>query len=802
MFKTTPTLLAVTVSLLIAQPTFANNELQKTTVKDDKSKTVSTKKKTITSADIDKEMQGDIYDATRYIAGVDVANTGNRFGTNGFNIRGMEGDAVAITVDGLSQGESLNPPSFSRYGMFSSTRNGVDPESMKTVTIVKGANSVTAGSGALGGAVMYVTKDAKDFLSNEADAFNGNVKFGFDGRSDEQLASVSLAKRFGDFEALAILTSREGNETKAHSDGLDILGNGRGISDPLDKSQTNVLLKLNYQLNDAMNIGLVFEDYDKNSQGQSLSREGSSFYSDFKFDDDSTRKRIGVTFNWQANNAAFDEVDFKFNNQEIFTSGITSFGYTRPAPTILRIENRNYQQDMTNVSTDFSKIIASGNTTHNVVYGFARVSSDAENSLQDIRYNGLTKDSGLRDGYPIIDPSWVPKTESTTTTLYLQDTISLSNQLNVTAGARWDKTSYDPKVDDTFTDTTGTAVASADFSALTAQLAATYEFDENHSITSSISSGFKAPTTQQLYLNANGTGEFADVARQVDPTTGAVSYQQTGRTEIDLDAVTNPTLKSEKAVNLELTYQYSSEKFDIALTAFNSSYDNLIINEILTNTFDSPITTATSSSRNPACNVPVRTDACYTVGSVTGDEWTKPVNAGEATVTGFEIEGQWHISPQLDLRVSYSHAEGEYDSGDNKGDKLDSISPDTAVIGLDYLSKNSDWGVSAITRFIDGKDYDESYPAIFYSDSATVVDLTAFYNITDNLTVRGGIYNAFDENYSLWNSVRNVRHGSGGFFGGVDGSVATESEPAVASQGIARYSEPGREIVVNLNYRF
>ena len=801
MFKTTPTLLAVAVSLLIAQPTFANNELQKTTVKDDKSKTVSTKKKTITSADIDKEMQGDIYDATRYIAGVDVANTGNRFGANGFNIRGMEGDAVAITVDGLSQGESLNPPSFSRYGMFSSTRNGVDPESMKTVTIVKGANSVTAGSGALGGAVMYVTKDAKDFLSSDADAFNGNVKLGFDGRSDEQLVSVSLAKRFGDFEALAILTSREGNETKAHSDGLDILGNARGISDPLDKSQTNVLLKLNYQLNDAMNIGLVFEDYDKNSQGQSLSRE-SSTYSGFRFDDDSTRERIGITFNWQANNAAFDELELKFNNQEVFTSGVTSFDYTSRGATYLRIEDRNYLQDMTNFSADLSKVIANGNTTHNIVYGLARTSSDVENSLQDIRYNDVNKDSGLRDGYPIIDPSWVPKTESTTTTLYLQDTISLSSQLSVTAGARWDKTSYDPKVDDTFTDSTGTAVASADFSALTAQLAATYEFDENHSITSSISSGFKAPTTQQLYLNANGTGEFADVARQVDPTTGAVSYQQTGRTEIDLDAVTNPTLKSEKAVNVELTYQYSSEKFDIALTAFNSSYDNLIINEILTNTFDSPITTATSSSRNPACNVPVRTDACYTVGSVTGDEWTKPVNAGEATVTGFEIEGQWHISPQLDLRVSYSHAEGEYDSGDNKGDKLDSISPDTAVIGLDYLSKNSDWGLGAIARFIDKKDYDESYPAIFYSDSATVVDLTAFYNITDNLTVRGGIYNAFDENYSLWNSVRNVRHGSGGFFGGVDGSVATESAPAVASQGIARYSEPGREIVVNLNYRF
>ncbi|WP_435276855.1 TonB-dependent receptor domain-containing protein [Psychrobium sp. nBUS_13] len=149
------------------------------------------------------------------------------------------------------------------------------------------------------------------------------------------------------------------------------------------------------------------------------------------------------------------------------------------------------------------------------------------------------------------------------------------------------------------------------------------------------------------------------------------------------------------------------------------------------------------------------------------------------------------------VRFSYSHATGEYDNGDNKGDKLDAISPDTAVIGLDYLSQHRKWGLSAVARFIDKKDRDESYPATFYSDSATVVDLTAFYNITDNLTVRGGIYNAFDENYSLWNSVRHVRAGSGGFFGGVD-----LDEDTGISQGIARYSQPGREVVVNLNYRF
>ncbi|MGB1297510.1 MAG: TonB-dependent hemoglobin/transferrin/lactoferrin family receptor [Psychrobium sp.] len=796
MLKTTPTLLAVTIGLLVAQPSVAETELQKTTVKGDKANKVATQKKTITAKDIDKEMQGDIYDAARYMAGVEVANTGNRFGANGFNIRGMEGDAVAITVDGLSQGESLDPPSFSRYGMFSSTRNGVDPEAMKTVTIVKGANSVTAGSGALGGAVMYVTKDAKDFLNDDADAFGGNVKIGYDGRSKEQLASVSLAKRFGDFEALAILTSREGNEYQAHSDGADITGNARGITDPLDKSQTNVLVKLNYQLNEAMNIGLVFEDYNKNDKGQSLSRESAS-YSNFRFDDDSERQRFGVVFNWQANNALFDDLDIKFNNQEVFTSGVTIFDYTSRGSSYLRTEDRNYKQDMTNVTFDFGKIIANGDITHNLVYGLAHTSSEVVNSLQDIRYNGLTKDSGLRDGYPIIDPSWVPKTDSTTTTLYLRDTIDVSDQLALKAGVRWDKTKYEPKVDDTFTDATGNAVSDSDFSAATIQLGAEYQFNEHHGIDANISTGYKAPTTQQLYLNTNGTGQFSDVARVVDPTTGSVSYAPSGRTETDLDSVTNSSLEAEKGLNLELSYRFTSEKFDLAVTAFSSKYDNLIIDEVQSNTFDTPLTTASFNWFIPSCNAPVRTDACYTVSSVTGDTWTKPVNGGEISVSGFEVDARWHISRQLDMRFSYAHTDGEYDNGDNKGDKLESITPDTAIIGLDYLADNQQWGLGAMARFIAKKDKEDSYQATFYSDSATVVDLTAFYNITDNLTVRGGIYNAFDENYSLWNAVRNVRPGSGGFFGGVD-----YDEETGASQGIARYSQPGREFVVNLNYRF
>jgi hemoglobin/transferrin/lactoferrin receptor protein len=791
--NTTHTIIATAIALILASPTNAATELKKTQVASENSAKVSTKDKVITSADIDKEMNGGISDSTRYISGVDVSGTGNRFGDNGFNIRGMEGDSVAITVDGLVQGESLDPPNFSRYGMFSSTRNSIEPESVKTIRIVKGASSVTAGSGALGGAVMYTTKDADDFLDNSVDAFGGSVKMGYDGRSNEKLASVALAKRFNDVEALAIFTSREGNEVKSHSEGADIKGHERGQSDPLNKSQKNVLIKLAYHVSDNKTIGLVFEDYSKETTGQSLSRESSS-YSNFTFDDASNRERIGVSFDWQADNSLFDELNAKIDQQKIFTSGITAFDYTSRGSSYLRTEDRNYNQEISNVSIDLIKLVNVSNLVHDINYGVALASATVKNSLQDIRFNGLTPDTGLKKDYPIIDPSWVPETETKTTSFYARDAVKVTDKLTLSAGARYDKTSYTPQVDDSFTDSNGNAVLASDFSAVSTQLSASYQIAPSHHIFASIGTGFKAPTTQQLYLNTNGTSQFIDVVRAVDSVTGAVSYNPTGLTAVDLDSVTNPDLEAEEALNVEISYTWSTDDATIALTAFNSKYDNRIVNQLQSNTFGTAITQATSSHFNPACNVPVRGDDCYEVSTVTGDDWTMSVNSGEVTVSGFEVEASWHISTQLDLRFSYSHAQGQYDktiaAGNKKGDKLESVAPDSAFLGFDYLGDSAQWGLSAITRYIAKKDKEESYDTAFYTDSATIVDLTAFYKVTDDVTVRGGIYNAFDENYSQWQSVGRVREGNGGFFGGVKGD------------GIERFSQTGREFVVNVNYSF
>tara|TARA_R110002167_G_scaffold361999_1_gene580807 strand:+ start:3938 stop:6340 length:2403 start_codon:yes stop_codon:yes gene_type:complete len=799
--KTNRKILSLAIAVALTSVVNAQETLEKTTVTGEATPTESAVITVINADKIDAELITDIYDTVRYIPGVSVNTTGNRFGDDGFNIRGLEGDAVAITVDGLSQGESLNPITFSRYGMYSSTRNSIEIESVKTVEILKGANSVIAGSGALGGAVMYTTKDADDFLTASGDDFGGSAKAGYDGRNEETLLNVGLAGRIGQLEGLVILTKRDSSETKAHSNGENIEGPERGQANPYDSEKINVLAKLNYTFGDNHELGLVFENFENESQGTPLSRQSATYYDFFTFDE-SNRERIGITYQWQGQSILFDSVDAALNSQEIYTRGSTFFSYSSGGSSYLRNEDRNYTQNLTSFDVDFSKDLLLAEVKHSLVYGLAIEQTEVENELQDIRYNGLTTDSGLRNGYPIVDPSWVPKTKSDILTFYVTDTVEISDELTFQGGLRYDKKSYAPQVSDSFIDQSGESVSDAEFTAMTWSANLRYEFLPQHSITGGISTGFKAPTTQQLYLNTNGTSEYEDTDRVEDPDTGNVSYQGNGRTETNLNTVTNPNLDAEKGINYELEYQYQGESGYVNVALFQSDYDDFIINLTQSRAFDEPITQGSLNWWLTDCVAAVVDDSCWTVDQITEDEWGMPTNVGEVTISGYEIEAGWKLSEGLLATISYSHSDGEYSNSVDgsvdtsaagsfeKGDELESISPDTTIIGLNYLAPDSSWGATVRASLHDGKDPQDSFTSVFYTESATVVDLSAFYDVTENFVVRVGVTNLFDEEYSLWHSVRLVREGSGGFFGGVSGD------------GIERFSEPGREVSASVSYTF
>lgn len=168
-----------------------------------------------TSRNLDHQQITNSADLVRYETGISVVEKG-RMGNSGYAIRGVEENRVNITIDGLQQAETISSQGFKDlfegYGNFNNTRNGVEMENLKQVNIAKGADSTKTGSGALGGAVMFETKDARDYLLDKP--FYFRVKSGYSSADDQHMFSPMLAGKWKKFDLLAIYTDRDGHETK------------------------------------------------------------------------------------------------------------------------------------------------------------------------------------------------------------------------------------------------------------------------------------------------------------------------------------------------------------------------------------------------------------------------------------------------------------------------------------------------------------------------------------------------------------------------------------------------------------
>ncbi|VEI47397.1 hemoglobin-haptoglobin-binding protein A [Actinobacillus equuli] len=79
-------------------------------------------------------------------------------------MRGVEGNRVGISIDGVNLPDSEENSLYARYGNFNTSRLTIDPELVTGIDIVRGSDSFTTGSGSLGGGVNYRTLDAADIV--------------------------------------------------------------------------------------------------------------------------------------------------------------------------------------------------------------------------------------------------------------------------------------------------------------------------------------------------------------------------------------------------------------------------------------------------------------------------------------------------------------------------------------------------------------------------------------------------------------------------------------------------------------
>ncbi|MEM7098707.1 MAG: TonB-dependent hemoglobin/transferrin/lactoferrin family receptor [Pseudomonadota bacterium] len=730
-----------------------------------------------------KQLTHTIEDTVRYIPGVQVNDTGNRFGDDGFNIRGLEGDFINVSVDGVSQGETLNPPSFSPYGMFGSSRGAVEVETVKAVTLTKGPNSVTDGNGALAGSVIYETKSPGDFLEEADNDTHVEIKAGYDDRRDESLLSATFANRTGQFETLLIVTSRDGHETEAHDDGANILGPERGQADPQDRESLSILAKVDFNLTETQTLGVVFETIDREAEGLPLSRD-SLFYYDFDTDDTSDRDRIGISYDIEeVDLPLFDSLSLSADYQWLFTQGINNFTFNSfggnlfdPSDDFRRTEDRAFGQRSYTFAADFTKTLVFGETEHDLVYGVEYEQMLVNNRLFDIRRATADQSSAITSF--TVDPTWVPETDITRFSLYIKDSFALSDTVDTFVGLRYDNTEYEPDVDASFEDPTGDTVNDADYDAVVAEAGITWEFVEGHKVALAIGQGFKAPTTQDLYL---GVGSET----VIDLISGAPFP--------NYDEISNPNLEPERSTNYEVAYEFTGERTFFRVAAFTTKYDELIQDVSQTQPYGQTISYLVFGFGGPST---VTTDT---------DEFVRARNVGEVDLTGFEIDGQYRVTDNLNLTFAYSHVDGEHKNdgptinGFADGDELATAAPDAATLGFSYDAPSERWGFSGFLVWTDEKDEsnDRSLTSlnngegpVRYPDSWTTLDLFAYYNINDNIRLSLAARNVFDEEYLRWEVINGVRPGTGGFFAGA------------AGDGWQRYTEPGRSFSVNVSASF
>ena len=114
----------------------------------------------ISNEQLERELVTDLEGLVNYQPGLSIETAGSRFAPSGINIRGVGGNRVKVEFDGVPVADHFQVGSFSHAG-----RDGVDPEYLSRVEILRGPASSLYGSDAIGGVVSMVSMRPHEYLA-------------------------------------------------------------------------------------------------------------------------------------------------------------------------------------------------------------------------------------------------------------------------------------------------------------------------------------------------------------------------------------------------------------------------------------------------------------------------------------------------------------------------------------------------------------------------------------------------------------------------------------------------------------
>lgn len=506
----------------------------------------------ITNEDLDPAQVQDIRDLARELPNVSVRRAPQRFGSvsgpqvgsngrdgnAGFNIRGLEGNRVLLTVDGIRVPRELTS------GVLGSAAFGRDYYDMgliSRVEIVRGASSALYGSDGLAGMVAMFTAEPKDLLK-PGQTFGGRVGLRADSEDDSRAVGVTLAGRPSDtVQWLGSVQLGRSHELDNQGENFS-LDSSRTAPNPQKDKSVAALGKIVLTPGGGQRHTISLEHVDKSGEVEAYHARATAMgFQTLDLDGTSEMQRTRLSWDgrFKVGSAWADELRANVGYQQAESQEVTQEQRRNVVSGALSSRSRDvtYTEKLWQGVLQAEKARSLGpDWGQKLVYGV-----DVSVAKMDNIVTGTA--APVYETYPL---KRFPPTRETNTALFVQSEFA-SERWSIIPALRYDR--YDLKAESHAL--YPLQPASLSDSALSPKLGAIFRAAPELSIFGNVAAGFKAPSPLQVN-----------------------NYFQNGLAHYR--AIPNPNLKPETSRTLELGVRDMVGPFQWEAVAFTGRYKDFI----------------------------------------------------------------------------------------------------------------------------------------------------------------------------------------------------------------------------------
>lgn len=678
----------------------------------------------MTEQKIADELATDIKDLVRFEPGVAVRSSPARFTAAGSSV-GRDGNS-GFNIRGLEGNrvlilvDGVRVPDAYSFGAQSTGRGDyVDLDVLKSVEILRGPASALYGSDGLAGAVSFTTKDPDDFLSAD-ESWSMRARASYASADNGLSEGLAAAGRVGPWQALLAYTRRDADEQKNQGTN-DAADTNRTTAIPQDIASNAVLGKLIFAPNETHRMRLTLDHFDRRVDSNVLSAVATPPLAatstlSLGAHDDIKRDRISIEHRYQKEGAWLASAQTALYYQ---TSQTQEYAAEDRNTAADRTRDNTFDNKVVGFSSQFTSLFALGDIKQRWVYGI-----DASRTRQEGMRNGTIPPAG--EMYPT---RAFPITDSSLAGLYVQDELSVfAGRLMLYPALRYDYYSIEPQNDPLLT---ANVPQSQHDTRLSPKLGAVLFVDGAISLFANYGAGFKAPAPSQIN---NGF------------TNAIQNYR----------SISNPGLQPETSDTVEAGVRLRFTTASATLTGFSGRYENFIDQLQVSGNF---------TPTDPAV--------------------FQYINMSRVKISGAELKVESQLGYGFSAQTAASYARGTSTANDIDT-PLNSIEPWKLVVGVNWRDAARRYGGQLIATHSGGKEASRvdqaacSAPECFIPSGFTILDMTAWWNLTDSLTLRAGIFNLTNKKYWWWSDVRGQ---------------------STSSPVLDAYTQPGRNASASLTWR-